>query len=126
MRQAGLPEPEYNTKGLFTLIVKRNAEFNVEGGTEIEKSSTESGTEIEKSGTESGTEIEKSGTEINKQKIIFELIEKNNNITIRELAKILNIQKSIVQKHFDALKNAGIISREGSTKAGKWKILKNI
>jgi len=115
MRQAGLPEPEYNTKGLFTLIVKRNAEFNVEGGTEIEKSSTES-----------GTEIEKSGTEINKQKIIFELIEKNNNITIRELAKILNIQKSIVQKHFDALKNAGIISREGSTKAGKWKILKNI
>ncbi|HEY6083169.1 MAG TPA: winged helix-turn-helix transcriptional regulator, partial [Chitinophagaceae bacterium] len=53
---------------------------------------------------------------------IIELIKDNPQISYRKAAEILKINYSAAQAHFDALKNKGIIKREGGTR-GYWKIL---
>ncbi|MBZ0197634.1 MAG: HTH domain-containing protein, partial [Ignavibacteriaceae bacterium] len=52
----------------------------------------------------------------------------NNNVFIsrNELAKILGINESAVQKHIEILKNKRLIERVGGTFGGQWKILVNI
>ncbi len=58
----------------------------------------------------------------NRQLEVLELINVNNKISIREIAKKLHINVSATQAHLDALKEKGILSREGGTR-GFWKIL---
>lgn len=57
-----------------------------------------------------------------RQKEILSLIEKDTKLTIRKLAKLLNINVSAVQDHIALLKEKGIIVRIGGTR-GYWKIL---
>ena len=46
------------------------------------------------------------------------------NMTQKEMAKILGISREKVKYHIAILKELDIITREGSTKKGTWKILK--
>jgi len=45
-------------------------------------------------------------------------------ISRRELAELLGISPSAIQKHIEYLKDAGIIIRLGSDRKGFWKVLK--
>jgi predicted HTH transcriptional regulator len=78
-------------------------------------------------GMTGGTTDEPGGTTdglTNTQSTILLLIEQNNAISISNLAEILHINRSAIQKHIDNLKNAGILKREG-TFGGKWIITSN-
>lgn len=58
------------------------------------------------------------------QNEIISLIKDNPDITQKEMAKILGISREKVKYHIAILKELDIITREGSTKKGTWKILK--
>lgn len=58
------------------------------------------------------------------QNEIISLIKGNPYITQKEMAKILGISREKVKYHIAILKELDIITREGSTKKGTWKILK--
>ncbi|OGS20736.1 MAG: ATP-dependent DNA helicase [Elusimicrobia bacterium RIFOXYA2_FULL_39_19] len=55
---------------------------------------------------------------------IFALIQQNNNITIRELSKILKISGRAVINNINTLKATGNLKRIGPDKGGHWEILK--
>lgn len=55
---------------------------------------------------------------------IIKLIKENPSITQKEIAKELEMTRDGVKYNMNVLKEMNIISREGSTKKGKWKILK--
>lgn len=56
---------------------------------------------------------------------IVKLMESNPNITAEQIAKeIQDITADGVRYHIRNLKAHGIIEREGSTKAGKWVVIK--
>ena len=55
----------------------------------------------------------------NRDKVLF-ILSKNPNITLEEVAKIIGLSRIGVQKFAGNLKEVGILSRDGSTKAGKW------
>ena len=57
-----------------------------------------------------------------RQKEVFRFIENDTKLTIRKLAKLLNINVSAVQDHITILKEKRIIIRIGGTQ-GYWKIL---
>ncbi len=55
---------------------------------------------------------------------IISLIKQNPNITQKGMAKILKISREKVKYHIAVLKETNILTREGSTKKGTWKILR--
>jgi ATP-dependent DNA helicase RecG len=57
-----------------------------------------------------------------RQKEVLEIIIKDNKVSIKGVAKILNINNSAAQAHLEILKEKGFIRREGGTR-GFWKIL---
>ena len=57
-----------------------------------------------------------------KQKEILGLIESDPNITREAIAKRTGFSSDSVKYNLDVLKKKGILSREGSTKNGKWVI----
>ena len=59
------------------------------------------------------------------QEKILDLIRKNPKITQVEMAKVLNLTRDGIAYNIKILKENGIIKREGSTKNGIWKIIKN-
>jgi len=61
------------------------------------------------------------GSQKSSQKI-FEIIGKNPNVTIDDLAKNLAISTRAVKKHLANLKNKGIIKRIGPDKGGRWEV----
>ncbi len=72
-----------------------------------------------KGGTESGMK----GGMKNTRQAVLSLIRDDNSISISEIAKILNINRSAVQKHIDNLKKENIVQREGADKGGKWVVV---
>jgi len=63
------------------------------------------------------------GTITNRQSQVLDLIVADNRISIRKIAKELDINRSAVQDHIEALREQEYIKREGGTR-GYWKILK--
>ena len=55
---------------------------------------------------------------------ILQLIEENENITSREMANRLGINRSAISKHLKKMQEENIIRREGSQKSGRWVIIK--
>ena len=54
---------------------------------------------------------------------ILHLIASNGNITSREIANTLKINRSAILKHLKKMQEDHIIRREGSQKSGKWVII---
>ena len=77
-----------------------------------------------KGGVKSGIEgsIKKDYTLTARQQEIFELIQQNNTISLRELARLLAINPSAVQKHIEQLKKKGAVVRVGPRKGGHWEV----
>lgn len=53
---------------------------------------------------------------------IIELIQKNNFVTIPEMAESIGVSSRTVEKHIAKLREAGIVERVGSRKEGQWKV----
>lgn len=116
-------EPEFITDFDRITVVMPFDETPDVGGA-IENSGTDGGTIDEIGGTNGGT-IDDLGGTIDltiKQEEIVALMRNSPKITVRELSKQLDINKSAVQGHIEALKNKGAIVREGGTR-GYWKVL---
>ena len=56
------------------------------------------------------------------QKILEEIMN-NQNITLDQLVIKTEIPKSTLMRYITEMKKRGILTREGATKNGKWKIL---
>jgi len=83
------------------------------------------GSDEESNGESSGEVAEKSNGigNLNKtEKQIVTIIAENSNITQKDLAIQIGMSEGGVRKAMTKLKKAGIITREGSTKNGSWKV----
>ena len=56
-----------------------------------------------------------------RQKDILDLIKRDNKISYRKIAQILDIADSAVKKHLNALKQKGVLRRVGGTR-GWWEV----
>ena len=53
---------------------------------------------------------------------VFSLIEKNKQITTKEISEKIGVSLSTVKRKINSLKQSGVLERIGSDKAGYWKI----
>ena len=72
-------------------------------------------------GPENKEVVQKGGPET--RNAILQLIASNGNITSREIANTLNINRSAILKHLKKMQEDHIIRREGSQKSGKWVVI---
>ncbi len=98
MLEAGLPEPVFETEGMFTVIFKRPAAMRAIKG------------------KVNGSQI----TTI--QREILSAITERPTITMDELGAKLNLGRSSIYKNIKQLKEQGILAREGRKRDGKWVI----
>lgn len=77
---------------------------------------------VQKSGPENNKVVQKSGLETRAS--ILQLIKEKENITSREMANKLGINRSAILKHLKKMQEENLIRREGSQKSGKWVIIK--
>ena len=96
------------------------ADINVqmEGENKMEK---EKQKVVQKGGPENKEVVQKGGPET--RNAILQLIASNGNITSREIANTLNINRSAILKHLKKMQEDHIIRREGSQKSGKWVVI---
>ena len=65
--------------------------------------------------------IDAATTLTKRQKEVVKLIAANSSITYNEIADVLGINESAVGKHITAIKNKGVLVRQGGTQ-GYWEI----
>ncbi|MCD4734437.1 MAG: putative DNA binding domain-containing protein [Bacteroidales bacterium] len=95
MKDAALPEPGFKTEGIFTVALQRRT---------VEKTVEET--------------VEKTTRER-----ITELIRKNPSITTKDIAAAVRITDKGVEYQLAKMQQEGILTREGSKKSGKWKLI---
>ena len=59
------------------------------------------------------------------EKAVIEIIQKNPNITRKELAAKLNLSEAGVRYNTDKLQTKGILRRVGGKKAGRWEVIED-
>ena len=89
-----------------------------EGENKMEKEEKEV---VQKGGPENKKVVQKGGPET--RNAILHLIASNGNITSREIANTLKINRSAILKHLKKMQEDHIIRREGSQKSGRWVII---
>lgn len=97
MREEGLTPPEFNIDGMFTVTFRRPFVFEKWVEKWVEKLTD------------------------NRVKILKE-VHNNPKVTKKELEQAVSISASAIDNNIDALKNLGLLTREGSDKGGNWKI----
>jgi len=98
MRDAALPKPVFKTEGIFTVVFKR---------------------------VTVGETIEETVVETTREKII-KLIKNKPALTREAIADSLGITPKGVDYHLTKMQKEGVLFREGSRKAGIWKLIDNI
>jgi len=120
----GLPEPDIIEKdGGFMVTLHKVTNDTVEGITINDTIEINTGGQV--GGQVGGQGDRKINSLTDRQKEVFRIIVSNPRISRKQLAEILGINESAVQKHIDALKKKGIIERESET-TGKWSIIVKI
>jgi len=99
MQKAGLPAPVFSLEGIFTAKFYRPVNF------------------------EQFMETYWVPFINSMQCSILREIQRNNNISKRELSELIKLSKTGVDNHIARLKELGILEREGSDRAGYWKII---
>lgn len=99
-------------------IAITDIKVQMEGENKMEKEKQEV---VQKGGPENKKVDQKGGPET--RNAILQLIASNGNITSREIASTLNINRSAISKHLKKMQEDHIIRREGSQKSGKWVII---
>ena len=93
---------------------KAEKEVDQKGGPENKKVDQKGGPENKKVDQKGGPET---------RNAILQLIASNGNITSREIASTLNINRSAISKHLKKMQEEHVIRREGSQKSGRWVII---
>ena len=99
-------------------IAIADIKVQMEGENKMEKEKQEV---VQKGGPENKEVVQKGGPET--RNAILQLIASNGNITSREIANTLNINRSAILKHLKKMQEDHIIRREGSQKSGKWVVI---
>lgn len=99
-------------------IAIADIKVQMEGESKMEKEKQEV---VQKGGPENKKVVQKGGPET--RNAILHLIASNGNITSREIANTLKINRSAILKHIKKMQEDHIIRREGSQKSGKWVII---
>ncbi|PRD51985.1 ATP-binding protein [Sphingobacterium gobiense] len=120
MKSAKLPEPQFKTDGMFTVVFQR-AEEKSSG----ESSGKSSGKSSERTWAETiELLIAKSPVKIGKSALkILEMVYINQFITIPEMAKRLGITERAVEKNIRNLRNQNLVIRKEGERSGYWKLL---
>ena len=83
------------------------------------------GVDIKNDGVNVGVNKNGVGVKLtNTQRKIYELIQANQSITHSEMAKALSVTSKTAERATKALRDFGLLGREGSDKTGRWIILK--
>ena len=107
-KEYGLPAPEFKESGNgFKAILYKGANQEPKGADQEPK------------GAEPMCAEEK-------KRIIIEIFQERPEITQTELMKILSLSRKQVQSEIKELKDAGLLSRTGSNRNGRWIVTKNI
>ena len=77
----------------------------------------------EEEGNDEGSATKETTKETTRE-ILLKEIGQHPEITVRELALIIGLTDDGVRYHINRMRQEGILAREGSTKAGRWVILK--
>ena len=123
--EQGVEEPTWRWDGGFVYVTfKRPAKGanNTQGFISSSESATVHRNNSNSSPESSPETILSSSEFINgssERKVIM-LLKSNNRMTLDKMAEYLGMTKRGVQKVTNRLKEAGVISRQGSTKAGQW------
>ncbi|WOF17348.1 winged helix-turn-helix domain-containing protein [Methanoplanus sp. FWC-SCC4] len=83
------------------------------------------GSMVAQSGDSIDDERSKGAANVNlteRQMEILSIIQKNNKIGYRDIAKVIGINDSAVKKHLNKLKELGVLKRVGGTR-GHWEVL---
>ena len=99
-------------------IAIADIKVQMEGENKMEKEKQEV---VQKTRRWSRKVVQKGGPET--RNAILQLIASNGNITSREIANTLNINRSAILKHLKKMQEDHIICREGSQKSGKWVVI---
>lgn len=124
-QEQGVEEPTWRWDGGFVYVTfKRPAKGanNTQGFISSSESATVHRNNSNSSPESSPETILSSSEFINgssERKVIM-LLKSNNRMTLDKMAEYLGMTKRGVQKVTNRLKEAGVISRQGSTKAGQW------
>lgn len=97
MEEANLTPPEFAMDGMFTVTLRRPFDFKKWVDRWVEKLTD------------------------NRVKILEE-VHKDNRVTKKELEQKVGISSSAIDNNIDALKELGLIEREGSDRGGYWRI----
>lgn len=133
MHEVGLPEPEYRTEGMFTIILKRPlkpSEKTVEKPSEktveetVEETLKKTVEETVEMPYKTGVEPSSKTVEKTVEELIINLIIDNPKVTANEMIKATGLSRRGVEYKLEKLKDTGKIKRIGSTKAGYWKVSK--
>lgn len=106
LEQAGLKKPRFKTNGFFRAIFYRS-------GTRV-------ALPVMKTGSQ---ESSQKGSQKSSQKML-ELIARNPEVTIAQMASELAISDRSIKKHLRTLKRQGLIKRVGPDRGGHWEILR--
>lgn len=119
-REAGLSEPVFALEDGFRISLGRPLPSSAVTTEETEE---ETKLETEEDGRDAGRQgAPTGGTTFRRDQILAEL-RANPQVTIAELARLLNLSDSGVEYNLRQLRQDGRIRREGSTKAGRWVVL---
>jgi len=125
-REAGLSEPVFSLDDGFRIVLERptpqpSSSVTTEETEEETKGETKGETEVER--REQGVSRTARGrAALNRDQILAKL-SAEPELTIAELAHLLNLSGSGVEYNLRKLRQEGRIRREGSTKAGRWVVL---
>lgn len=95
LREAGLPDPVFTTEGFFTVTFYRPIDFDV---------------------WLNAWAVHLSVPQVK----ILQAVHDNGRVTKPELSEMIGQGKTSVDNHIAYLRKTGVLSREGSDKAGRW------
>jgi len=109
--------PEFKSTPQVFIVSLKNLNYGVDDNARM-KSRGQNGEETRE---ESDTKL---GKKPKTKDLIIQLLAVNKNITAKELAEQIGVTEKAIELNLKKLKDAGIIVRVGSTKAGHWEIIK--
>jgi len=111
MQMHHLPEPEYRTEGMFTIILKRYGDFDKQKELLLERID-EPMPEIRFPDNLNADEVK-----------LLKLIEADSGLTIEKMAEMVNKSQITIKRMLVKLQQVNVIERKGSRKTGTWHIV---
>ena len=124
-QEAGLPKPTIESKqgGVLVTFQRNNVNLKMTDGTQIGSETTESTEKSTEKSTLIGTPKSSPKGSPKTREVIVELMRKNQNVTIVEIAAAVHTSERNVKKHIKILREQGLLRRIDGNKGGHWEIV---